>query len=246
MGRKRILWDDAAGPPPEPSSEDRRRGAPWPPLPDRSITFPTPDGDHHVTLELVETSEGPIVVGLAVRRTTPLEPEPPGEDIRPGSTKPALTEEQTARRLDYQRRRNKARRDKPGAQLFGAEPRPVSPRDVRRLPLGSYVRAAQAIASARFFPVEDYAEDVEKARRILLPRGRPQRGKGTKFYEEIARAYEQLAARGKNPAVEIAKRKSRELGEEISTNTVHQWIFRARGFGFLDKPQAPERRRRGR
>jgi hypothetical protein len=75
------------------------------------------------------------------------------------------------------------------------------------------------------------------ARKVLLPRGKPQPGKSTEFYREIAKAYRELAAEGtgKSPVKEIARRKG------VPENTVHQWIHKARKLKFLE----PSTRKRG-
>jgi hypothetical protein len=132
-----------------------------------------------------------------------------------------------------------------------AEQRPhVSPRDVQRLPLARIVRAATAAANsaerpvlgekpavsstAQLFPDESgepWTGDppwAEAARKILVPRGGPQRGKSTQFYKEIARSYRDFALAGMSPVREIARRK------RVSENTVHQWVHRARKLNFLD------------
>jgi hypothetical protein len=74
------------------------------------------------------------------------------------------------------------------------------------------------------------------ARRILVPRGQPVRGKAAGFYREIARAHRELSALGLSPAKEIASRKG------VSRNTVDQWLHRARALGFLEgtgRPSVP-------
>jgi len=88
----------------------------------------------------------------------------------------------------------------------------VSPREVRRLPLSTYVEAAHELVAGS-----------DPTRKVVLPRGRPARGRSTKFYREILTSYRTLKAQGeKSPVRHIAQRKS------VSENTVHQWMYRAR------------------
>jgi hypothetical protein len=115
----------------------------------------------------------------------------------------------------------------------GTEPRSLSTRDVRRLPLDRIVRAATAAADAG--PVEALAE-ISKS---LVPPGRPAGGeRSVVFYKGIAEAYRQLTEQQKSPAKEIARRK------RVSENTAHQWIYKARLHGFLEP--SPRSRKLGR
>jgi hypothetical protein len=121
-----------------------------------------------------------------------------------------------------------------GGFLDGAEPEPLSARDVRRLPLDRLLRAATAAADSG--PVESAAE-VSK---ILLPRGRPGGGaRSIAFYREIASAHRQIEQLGESPAKAIARRK------RVSENTVHQWIHKARLHGFLEPSPRSRRVNRG-
>jgi hypothetical protein len=131
----------------------------------------------------------------------------------------------------------------------------VSPRDIQRLPLARMMAAALAAAAAAERPADvprlpsgaqpgrgqiafdpgdnpRWAESgplwAREARRVLIPKGRPQRGKSARFYSEIAKAHRELAAAGVNPVKEIAQRK------KVPENTVHQWIHRARRLGLLE------------
>jgi hypothetical protein len=107
----------------------------------------------------------------------------------------------------------------------------LSGRDLRRLPLGTYVDAAVAWASHPVFVLGNLAnpdEAWERVGRAVAPRGRP--AHNTSFYSEIADAYRALTIQGKRPVPEIAKRK------KVSPNTVHQWVYRARQLGLLEKP----------
>jgi hypothetical protein len=109
---------------------------------------------------------------------------------------------------------------------------PLSGRDLRRLPLGTYLDAAVAWASPPNFVLQHLADPDtawEKVGRAVAPRGRP--AHNTSFYAEIADAYRTLAVQGKRPVPEIARRK------KVSPNTVHQWVYRARQLGLLEKPR---------
>jgi hypothetical protein len=114
---------------------------------------------------------------------------------------------------------------------------PLSARVVRRLPLGSYVDAAVAWASHPLFVLRNVAapdEAWDEVRRAVAPRGRP--SYNTDFYAEIAEIHRALTIKGKRPVPEIARRK------RVSPNTVHQWIYRARQLGLLEKPVRRTRR----
>jgi hypothetical protein len=144
------------------------------------------------------------------------------------------------------------------------EERPhVSPRDVQRLPLARIVRAAIAAANSAERPViestgkpavsetarlfaDESAEPwkgdppwAEAARKILVPRGRPERGKSAKFYKDLADSHRAFALAGKSPVKEIARRKG------VSENTVHQWVHRARRLGILDPSPRSKQRKEG-
>jgi hypothetical protein len=109
---------------------------------------------------------------------------------------------------------------------------PLSGRDLRRLPLGTYMDAAVAWASPPMFVLQHLSDSDaawEEVGRAVAPRGRP--AHNTNFYIEIAEAYRALAVQGRRPVPEIARRK------KVSPNTVHQWVYRARQLGLLEKPR---------
>jgi len=140
------------------------------------------------------------------------------------------------------------------ADGWKGERRGVSPREVQRLPLAKIIRAALAAAPSAVRPddlddpnstpfpqfqlVYDPGDDPRwsesgpgwavDARKVLLPRGRPQHGKSVDFYTQLAVAYRDFASAGLSPVKEIARRK------KVSENTVHQWILRTRRLGFLE------------
>jgi hypothetical protein len=82
-------------------------------------------------------------------------------------------------------------------------------------------------------PEDQWAED---ARRILVPRGRPQRGRSASFYREIADSHRNFTLADLSPVKEIARRK------RVSENTVHQWVHRARKLGFLEPSPRSKRK----
>lgn len=59
--------------------------------------------------------------------------------------------------------------------------------------------------------------------------------KPPKFYEEVARAYRELAAEGNRPAVELAE------ANGVPLSTAHRWVKRARELGFLPPGQKGRR-----
>lgn len=113
-------------------------------------------------------------------------------------------------------------------EILVREPvRGVSPREVRRLPLATYVQAA--LAEAR--------KPGAHSRMVEAPKGQPRKGRSTGFYQEIADAYRSLQARGvPHPAKEIARRK------RVDPNMVHQWVHVARRHGFLEPPTSAPRK----
>ena len=137
----------------------------------------------------------------------------------------------------------------------GGDRRTVSAQVIRRRPLAKVLKAALAAAATvddasipdgewvhfydpgddpkwRAIAESDDRESAARAavaaRKVLVPRGRPQRGRSTGFYKEIARAHRQFSLDNRSPVKAIATRK------RVSENTVHQWIHRARKLGFLE------------
>ncbi len=129
-------------------------------------------------------------------------------------------------------RRNFAYDEKQGF-ADGLELTPVSGRDVRRMPLDRVLAAALASVSGD-------PEWGPRAAKALTPRGRPKRGRSSKFYVQIADVYRQLAQRDVgSPVQEIARRM------DVPPNRVHQWVHRAREMGLLE-PSSRSRQRRKR
>ena len=115
--------------------------------------------------------------------------------------------------------RRKKRGEYPVAQ--GIEPEPISAVDLRKIPFGRVIRAATT-AAREPFPTDKRHDELES---ILVPRGRPQRGRSVKFYRQIAEAARAYKRLGISPAKEIARRKG------VSENLVHQWLYVARRQG---------------
>jgi hypothetical protein len=210
------------------------RAAEWRPLaiewldpedessPELAVEFFPTDQPYKVTVELRHDPNGvPFVLGVAVRC-------------------------QYVSWDEWKELRSKW--DWPGA---GSRPH-VSGRTVQRLPLARIVRAALAAARVAERPDPSIKTEVATlfgeydasqgrswegaARKILVPRGRPKRGRSAGFYKEIAEAHKAASMAGKSPAKEIAKRK------RVSENTVHQWIHRARRLGFLEPSPRSKRK----
>lgn len=110
------------------------------------------------------------------------------------------------------------------------EPRPLSPRDVQRLPL---TRVRDAMLEVARNPTG--ATLIGQHERLRVPKGRPERGRAASFYKEIAASYRQATEQGRSPAKTIARAK------RVDENTVYTWIHRARRLGLL----APSPRSRG-
>src|SRR5512133_2074157 len=96
------------------------------------------------------------------------------------------------------------------------EPRPLSPRELQRLPL---TRIRDAMLEVARNPTA--ATLVGERTRLEVPKGRPERGKSAAFYKEIADAYRRCKLENRSPAKAIAKIK------RVDENTVDTWIHRA-------------------
>jgi hypothetical protein len=115
----------------------------------------------------------------------------------------------------------------------GTQPEPVSAAEMRKIPFGRIIRAAITAASSMEPFKKGEADDPERILKerhdalenILVPRGRPKRGKSLKFYCELLKAARAYEREGLSPAKEIAERK-----EGVSPNLVHQWLHVARRY----------------
>jgi hypothetical protein len=174
----------------------------WPAEPHQLIRISgVTDAPYAVDVELVRDDEGAFVpVGVSVRRLFPT-----------------------------------SRHKQGGVYPFAAGTRmePVSAAEIRKIPFGRIIRAAITAATSMEPFKKGEANDPERLlkerhealERILVPRGRPQRGSSVKFYCELLKAARALEKQGLSPAKEIAQRK-----EGVSPNLVHQWLHVARRY----------------
>jgi hypothetical protein len=108
-----------------------------------------------------------------------------------------------------------------------AELKPLSTRDVRRLPLDRIVAAALTAATERPGGKERY----QQLKKTLSGRSRPDIGKTPSEWRRIEQAYRKAVAEGKSPAVEIAAK------WDVKRNVADQWIYRLRhDFEWIEKP----------
>jgi hypothetical protein len=68
-------------------------------------------------------------------------------------------------------------------------------------------------------------ERHDELERILVPRGRPKRGRSVKWYCALLKAARGFERQGLSPAKEIARGKT-----GVSENLVHQWLHVARRY----------------
>jgi hypothetical protein len=124
-----------------------------------------------------------------------------------------------------------------GRPSSGRNPKPVSLRDFRRLPVATFEAKARASVAesirherGELVTLADFNAAIEQAR----PKGRRRNGgTGTQDWARIAKAYQELVARGEPyPAAVLAKR----LG--VPASNVRVWIHRLRRDGVLPKEGA--------
>ena len=96
----------------------------------------------------------------------------------------------------------------------------VSPRDIRRLPVASVLKAAVAYSTW----------DLRAVNRVLLPRTKTRLS--YRDFEKLADAYRVFERRGEKPVPAIAER----MG--VPANRVHQWVRRMR-YELKDKNGRP-------
>lgn len=207
---------------PEPSSWERRRAyerGSAPALPEVRVV------GVHRTFELaaglVEVAGRPVVVELQVRRLRRIDPKPRGGID--------ASEEEIKAALEYQLRESK------DGYAYAEPVRELTARELRRLPIDRFLASARAMAGVYFRrrriggpTFGEPGEMLEELRRVRAPRGRPRRGRSSRFYAEIAEAYRAFRAQGLSPGAEIARRKG------VDANLARQWIYRARKLGFLE------------
>jgi hypothetical protein len=215
----------------------------WYTDPELVLTF-LPDGEpYSVAVELRRDDAGPFVIGVAVRRS------------RFGGGWDGLSRTHVSPR-DIQRmplaRMLQAAIAAAAELEWVAKPvsrsdlmseatlSPPDERGVRSAPIpGRHAIVYDPGERGARYPVRPELQWADTARKVLIPRGRPRRGKAASFYKEIAEAYRKLAADGVPPVKEIARRK------RVSENTVHQWVHRARKLKFLEPSPRSQSRKEG-
>jgi hypothetical protein len=201
------LWDSTPKEPretpplPRPLSDDLRSGAEWPVPPEAIKRIRMPETDYFIDVEIVWDSEGnPVPTGVAIRLGVPMK--------------------RAARVVDSP------------YDYFAetTEPLPISPREVRRLPISTCVQWAIAHATD---PIGEEGERVQKD--ALKPKGA--RAHTSTFYRDLARRFLALQ---QDPQID---RPVRVLAKErgVKENVVHQWLYRARESG--DLPRLPRGRK---
>lgn len=173
----------------------------WPTNPDQRVRISgVTDAPYAVDVELLRDREGGFVpVGVSVRRLFPT-----------------------------------SRRKQAGKYVFaeGTQPERISAAEIRKIPFGRIIRAA-ITSAASMERIAEGADDRERIleerheaiEQILVPRGRPKRGRSIPFYCELLKAARAFEKQGLSPAKEIAARK-----EGVSPNLIHQWLHVARGY----------------
>jgi hypothetical protein len=165
-------------------------------------TFPWPAAEIEPTRVRVQgPTDAPYVVDVGFARDSEGEPVPVEVTVR--------------RTLPM----NAHKRDGEYRFTDDADLEPVSAVDLRAIPFGQVLRAALVAKKRPELSDERHAE-LDK---ILLPRGRPKRGRSEAFYRKLLAAAQQLEVAERGSSVkEIARRK------RVSPNLVHQWLHVAR------------------
>ncbi len=193
-----------------PPREFVAEGAPWPrPAGGIMRVVSTRWPKYAVAVELrLDALDDPVVTGVAVRRRVPMKAKGKRAAFEYDAEWPE-----------------------------GAEPLPVSLRDVRRLPLDRVATAA-VVAARQYMktPAPDRMEPVAKA---LSVRGRPIGRNKASFYKAVAEKHRRWTLEGRSPAKELAKLKG------CPENTAHQWFYKARQLGYLEpSPRSGRRKKR--
>jgi hypothetical protein len=109
----------------------------------------------------------------------------------------------------------------------GTQPAPISTRELKRLPLERIVNAVIVmLVQVTKEPAPDRMDPVAE---MLNPAFRPTRRNKAVFYEGVGNYARYCAARGLSPAKELARAKN------VKENTAHQWLYKARQLGFLER-----------
>jgi hypothetical protein len=211
MARRRRGWSlqTAEGIQPELSPANlafaaQRRGEetfPWPADPDQLIRiFGVTEEPYAVDVDLVRDGDEFVPVGVSVHRLFP-----------------------------------HSRHKKQGRYPFadGTRLEPLAAADLRKIPFGRIIRAAITAAESMEPFKKGEADDPERIlqerhdalEQILVPSGRPKRGRSLNFYCNLLKAARAFEREGLSPAKEIARRK-----KGVSPNLVHQWLHVARRY----------------
>jgi hypothetical protein len=190
------------------SFEARAEGAPWP-MPAEGIVR-------------VISSEWPkYAVDVEMRL-------PPGTPTGPYRLfEPVVTGVSVRRRVPMRAKGRRAAFEHKAEWAEETEPLPLSLRDVRRLPLDRI--AAAAVVVVRQAAEEPSPDRLEPLAEVLSLPGRPIGRNKERFYRAVAELHRQWTLKGLSPARELAKRK------HVSENTAHQWIYKARQLGYLER-----------
>jgi hypothetical protein len=184
-----------------------------------------PDGRLAVSVDLRFDEDGPYVTGIAVRRHHMAGYRGERTNVAPRDVQRLPLAKMVSAALAFASTSEKPPPTqflRPDEIAAGWTSRPFDPRVEVEM---TYYLGAEP-PEERWFPE---AQPLVDARKILLPRGRPQRGRSVDFYRELAKSYRNLELAGLSPVKEIARRK------RVSENTVHQWVHRMRHeLGFLE------------
>jgi hypothetical protein len=188
--------------------------------PELVVTVLSSKSDYAVAVEFRSDENGRYVTGVAVRRHRFAANEWRGDrtHISPRDIQRLPLAKPVRAAVAY-------------AERLGKKPPAGRGRPVDTGSLGSYTTWFEDPDALTPWQRRQEMPGVAEARKVLLPRGRPQRGKSTAFYEDIAAADREYQLKGLSPAKEIARRKG------VSENTAHQWLYRARKMKFRD-PQS--------
>jgi hypothetical protein len=197
--------------------------------------IPQEYGEHYaVSVELRRDENGPYVVGVAVRRSVLAGYTGLRTHVSPRDVQRLPLARMVAAALAIA---STATRPTGDERVQGSDPGPS--------PVATLVEGESAWVT--YYDVGhadewrelgfDLPPAMIEAGKILVPRGRPQRGKSVDFYRQLAKSYRAFELAGLSPVKEIARRK------RVPENTVHQWIHRMRHeLGFLEPSPRSKRR----
>jgi hypothetical protein len=187
-------------------------------------------GDLAVAVELRHDEDGPYVVGVAVRRHVLAGYNGRRTDVSPRAVQRLSLAPIIKAALAFA----SVTSEPPADEGAGTVPAPYHASDWGDSVWATYydVGHADEWSEAGF----EVPPAMAQAGKVLVPRGRPERGKSVAFYRELADTYRAFELQGLSPVKEIARRK------RVPENRVHQWVYRARDLKFL--PPSPRSRRK--